>query len=175
MVFALVETSVWDILTLGWLGYSKNTKMGKKILETLLLLHSFGDLKSPRKTHFSTQCHHESGLAAWFLLPFCTKGMKSLSSSGLTDEIFFQRRDIFRKNFLGQKSLVRLTNFLSRQKSGLTLARAFKREQNHHTKEDGVRSRNTALQGWIECCRLHQRHACFYSWIDYKFKSYGII
>ena len=79
--------------------------------------------KSPRKTQFSTQCYHESGLAAWFLLPFCTKGMKSLSSSGLTDEIFFQRRDIFRKNFLGQKSLVRLTNFLSRQKSGLTLAR----------------------------------------------------
>ena len=30
MDFVLVETSVKDLLALGWLGYSKNTKMGQK-------------------------------------------------------------------------------------------------------------------------------------------------
>ena len=132
-------------------------------------------LKSPRKL---ISRHSATTSLAWQHDSFCLFAPKVWSPchhQGWRMRSFFKGGTFF-GNFLGQKSLVRLTKLLSRQKSGLTLARAFKREQNHHTKEDGVRSRNTALQGcWIECCRLHQRHACFYSWIDYKFKSYGII
>ena len=50
--FTLVETSVRDLLSLGWLGYSKSTKIGEKMLGNLLPLHSFVSLEKSTKNSF---------------------------------------------------------------------------------------------------------------------------
>ena len=87
-------------------------------------------------------------------------------------DLFFSIVTFFQNLLFGTKK-----QLLSRQKVRSCLAaslQALKREQNDHTtKEDGEGSLESGLC-WIEC-RLHQRHACFYSRVGYKFKSHEIL